>query len=231
VYTDEYGIETDGFTDENEDSVIATIDEKDKVLTTTYTSFTRVTSPVVAVTSYFDSIVAVVALVATVFGIYELSTICATAVATASSSNTSSYPEQLNIPVYLLLTAIVGAITLTVAILLLRRPIGTSIGDSNEANDTSIHKICKPAGESEHYYETGPDGRSGRPAVPRHLRPAAPRTSPTLRAFVDQYRRTAAELDALNASLPSVSTLSRMSDVGTRCNQRWLHVPDLSWGW
>jgi hypothetical protein len=154
VYTDEYGIETDGFTDENEDSVIATIDEKDKVLTTTYTSSTRVTSPVVAVTSYFDSIVAVVALVATVFGIYELSTICATAVATASSSNTSSYPEQLNIPVYLLLTAIVGAITLTVAILLLRRPIGTSIGDSNEANDTSIHKICKPAGESEHYYET-----------------------------------------------------------------------------
>jgi hypothetical protein len=77
VYTDEYGIATDGFTDENDDGTIAKLDDKERVLTTTFTSSTHVTSPVVAATSSFDSIVAVVALVATVFGIYELSGICA----------------------------------------------------------------------------------------------------------------------------------------------------------
>mgnify|MGYP006114202257 CR=1 FL=1 len=128
MYTDEYGIETDGFTDENDDGVIATLDGNERVLTTTVTSSARVTSPVVAATSSFDSIAAVVALVATVFGIYELSSICATAVVTASNSHTSSYPMQLDIPIYLLLTTIVGAITLTAAILFLRSPIDTPIG-------------------------------------------------------------------------------------------------------
>jgi hypothetical protein len=113
----------------------------------------------------------------------------------------------------LLLTTIVGAITLTVAILFLRRPIDTSIGGGDEAYEISSHRICKPAGESEHYYSNGPNGRSGHPAVPRRLRPAAPRTSSTLRAFVDQYRRTAAELAELNALLPSVPALSRMSEL------------------
>jgi hypothetical protein len=86
VYTDEYGIETDGLTDENDDGVIATLDDNERVLTTTFTSSARVTSPVVAATYSFDSIAAVVALVAKVFGIYELSSICATAVVTAPNS-------------------------------------------------------------------------------------------------------------------------------------------------
>jgi hypothetical protein len=114
---------------------------------------------------------------------------------------------QLDIPVYLLLTTIVGAIALTTAILFLQRPTDCS------RVDTPTHKICKPAGESEHYYEAGPEGRSGRPAVPRHLRPAAPSAILTLRAFVDQYRRTVAQLDAMNAPIPSVLTLSRMSEL------------------
>jgi hypothetical protein len=39
-------IETDGFTDENDDGVIATLDDNERVLTTTFTSSARVTSPV-----------------------------------------------------------------------------------------------------------------------------------------------------------------------------------------
>jgi hypothetical protein len=85
-------------------------------------------------------------LVATVFGICELSSICATAVVTASNSHTSSYPIQLDIPICLLLTTIVGAITLTVAILFLRHPIiDTPIGGGDEAYGISRHRICKPA--------------------------------------------------------------------------------------
>jgi hypothetical protein len=194
----------------------------------------------VAATSSFDSIVAVVALVATVFGIYELSSICTTAVVTASNSHVSSYPMQLDIPVYLLLTTIVGAITLTIAILFLQRPtdysrvdlpttraastfgaglklrqraLDTPVGGGNEPYGTSRDQICKPAGESEHYYSSDPSGRSGRPAVLRHLRPAASRTTPTLRAFVDQYRRTVTQLDAMNAPIPSVLTHSRMTEL------------------
>jgi hypothetical protein len=92
--------------------------------------------------------------------------------------------------------------------------LDTPIGDGDEAYGISRHRICKPAGESEHYYSNGPNGRSGRPAVPRRQRPAAPRTSPTLRGFVDdQYRRTAAELAGLNAPLPHVPSLSRMSEL------------------
>ena len=120
---------------------------------------------------------------------------------------------QLDIPIYLLLTTIVGAITLTIAILFLQNTIDASIGGGDEACEISRDRICKPVGESEHYYSSGPSGRSGRPAVPRHLRPAAPRTSPTLRGFVDQYRRTAAELAELNAPLPHVPALSRMSGL------------------
>jgi hypothetical protein len=238
VYTDEYGMETDGFTDENDDGVIATHDDSERMLTTTSTSYTRTTSPVVAATSSFDSIVAAVAFVATVFGIYELSSICSSVVATASNPHVTSYPTQIDIPVYLLLTTVVGAITLALAIRFLRHPIDTSTGDGD--------KICKPAGESEHDYEKGPNGRSGRPAVPRdkrpccdprdrqqrqtylrleaeanglaasvprQLRPAARSTSPTLRAFVDQYRRTVAQLDEMDAPIPSVLTLSRMSEL------------------
>ena len=94
VYTDEYGMETDGFTDENDDGVIATHDDSERMLTTTFTSSTRTTSPVVAATSSFDSIVAAVALVATVFGIYELSSICSSAVVTASNPHVTSYPRR-----------------------------------------------------------------------------------------------------------------------------------------
>jgi hypothetical protein len=47
---EEYGMETDGFTDENDDGVIATLDDNERVLTTTFTSSAHVTSPVVAAT-------------------------------------------------------------------------------------------------------------------------------------------------------------------------------------
>jgi hypothetical protein len=101
------------------------------------------------------------------------------------------------------------------------------------APETSTHRgsrdrICKPAGESEHYYSSDPISRSGRPAVPRHLRPAAPRTSPTLRAVVDQYRRTVAQLDAMGAPIPSVLTHSRMTELAAINGGYMLYVPDLA---
>jgi hypothetical protein len=117
----------------------------------------------VAATSSFDSIVAAVALVATVFGIYELSSICSSAVVTASIPHVTSYPTQIVIPVYLLLTTVVGAFILALAVRFLRHPIGTSISDGD--------KICEPAEESERYYDESEhyyDG--GRPAVPRGKR-------------------------------------------------------------
>jgi hypothetical protein len=210
----------------------------------------------VAATSSFDSIVAAVALVATVFGIYELSSICSSAIVTATHPYVTSYPTQIDIPVYLLLTTVVGAIMLALTVRFLRHPIGTSI----RVDD----KICDPAEESEHYYDESehyydgerptvprgkrlycdPSSREGRlhqrqtslrldaeaddfaasirlqaeanvlaATAPSQPRPAAPNTSPTLRAFVSPYRHTVAQLEALDATVPTTMTLTQMSDL------------------
>jgi hypothetical protein len=129
--TDVYGIATNGFVDENDDGITDTVDERGRVLSTTFASTALITRLVVAATSSFDSIVAVVALIATIFGIYELSAICASTVV-AASSYLPPWLYQSEVGIYLwlmrfnlfdclLLTAVVVAITLTVVSLFLRR--------------------------------------------------------------------------------------------------------------